>query len=420
MSRCSWSLAVITGLRFARSRRRSGFVSFITASSIIGIAIGVMALIIGLSAMNGFERELKNRILSVIPEVTVNGGAGILPNYKSYASELKKSDHIKGTAPFVSVNALLERKSSFKAVLIKGVDPTAETEISSVDKFISGNGLSDLTPGANHIILGASIARANGIEVGDKITFAINAQSIGDSIGKMTHHSFVVSGFLSTSGQLDSALAYINLEDAREIANLPDGCVTGIGVKTDDFLNAQAIVYDQAKKIGRGYVYLTDWKQINGHLYDDIQLIRLVIYIALFIVICVASFNIVSGLMMALNDKRASVAILMSMGATSSFIRRIFTVMGMINGLVGIAAGLILGYLISANLSEIFSFFENILGLKLLNKDLYFIDFIPSELHLLDFIIVPLGALVISYLSTLYPAYKAAKVHPAIELTHGK
>lgn len=420
MSSCGWLLAIRTGVRFARSRRRSGFVSFITASSIIGIAIGVMSLIVGLSAMNGFERELQNRVLSVIPQAVVNGAEGKFSDYKAYANELSKNEHILGVAPFIQINALLERKNSFKAFMVKGVDPIYEKNVVDVDKYIDDNKLETLTPGSNNIIIGNTIAKEYGISIGDKIILAVNSQSESSGIGQMVYHPFIVSGILKTSGQLDAVFAYINLDDARSIAGMPSDTVTGLGVKTDDFLNAFSILYAEAKRINRGYIYLSDWRDLNGHLYDDIQLIRLVIYIAIFIVICVASFNIVSGLMMSLNDKRSSVAILISMGATRSFIRKVFTTMGMLNGLIGIVSGLILGFLISANLSSIFTFFEDLFGVKLLNKDLYFIDFIPSELHLLDFIVVPIGALLISYLSTLYPSYKAGKILPAIELTRGK
>lgn len=416
MSSCSWRLAATLGLRFARSRRRSGFVSFITASSIVGIAIGVMALIVGLSAMNGFERELKNRVLDVIPHAMVEGSAGVLPDFENYETELLKSEHIVGTAPFIMANALLERRNSFRAMVLKGIDPGKESHISTVGKYIESAKLDTLTPGSDYIIMGKSLAEEYGLSLGDHITLAVTNQSSDGNIGKMNRHSFEIKGYLNTGGQIDSGLLLIHIDDARRLTMFPQDAVSGIGVKTDDFYHALDLLYSQAKKIGKRYVYLSDWKLTNGHLYDDIQLIRLVIYIALFIVICVASFNIVSGLMMALNDKRSSVAILVSMGASPSFIRKIFVSMGMVNGLTGIITGLLLGYLVSNNLKSIFSVLEKVFGFKLLNKDLYFIDFIPSELHLMDFGVVSLGALFICYLSTLYPAWRAGRINPAVEL----
>ncbi len=414
------SLASFIGLRFSRSRRTSGFVSFSTISSMIGIAVGVMALTIGLSAMNGFEHELEDRVLSVVPQVEVTTRSGYLAGYDDYGDMLLENPRITACAPFVKVNALLQRKSSFKSIQIKGIDPARETSVVGIDRYITPGALDTLNEKGN-LIIGNSIAEKYGISVGDTVSFMVAPRgSFSDGkIAAATNHSFTVTGLFRMSGQLDSLTAFINIEDAAEILKLPEDSVEGLSVRTTDFLNSQQIVLSQARTYPKP-VLVGSWMYTQGHLYRDIQMVRLIVYISLFIVIAVACFNIVSSLMMALNDKRSSIAILMTMGATRCLIARIFIVMGMINGALGVVSGLALGFIISSNLKEIFRFVEDLTGKTLLSRDLHFIDFIPSEIHGADFAVAGAGALFICLLATLYPAYKAGRTLPALELSRGK
>ncbi|MBQ8706709.1 MAG: lipoprotein-releasing ABC transporter permease subunit [Succinivibrionaceae bacterium] len=413
------SLAFLIGLRFSRSRRASSFVSFSTVSSVIGIAVGVMALTIGLSAMNGFERELEERVLSVVPQVEVTTRYGFFNSWQKYGEFLKEQPAIRAVAPFVTVNALLERGKSFKAVRLKGIVPEDELHVVSVDRFITPGALETLSERGN-VILGASIADRYGIGIGDRVSFLVSPRDAGhEKIAAARSRSFRVTGIFRMSGQLDALTGFVSLEDAREIAGLEEGQVEGISVRTESFLDASDIVLAKARQ-GERSVLVTSWKATQGHLYRDIQMVRLIVYIALFLVIAVACFNIVSGLMMSLNDKRQSVAILMTMGARKSLAAAIFVVMGMINGFIGVGAGLTFGFLVSWKLGEIFRFFEDLAGRRMFNTELHFIDFVPSEIHGADFVVAGCGALLICFFATIYPAYKAGRTMPAVELSRGK
>ncbi len=417
MNNLAWQI----GLRFGRSRRNSSFVSFSTISSMIGIAVGVMALTIGLSAMNGFEHELEDRILSVVPQTEVNSYYQYMDDYEDYRQFLLEDQHILAAAPFIKVSALLEKKDSFKALQLRGIDPKLEVAVVPVDRYITQGSLDSLDNTRGNIILGSSIAAKNNIQVGDKVTFLLpqSDESSSGGIRSTTHHTFVVTGLFHMSGQLDSLTSFISLADASALAGLPEGAAQGISARTDDFLRSQQLVLNRAR-MSQTPVLVNSWMYTQGHLYRDIQMVRLIIYISLFVVIAVACFNIVSSLMMALNDKRSAIAILMTMGAKRNLVARIFIVMGMINGVMGVFSGLLLGYVISANLSDIFKFFEQITGRQLFNSDLHFIDFVPSQVQTVDFVVAGVGALLICFIATLYPAYKAGKTMPAQELSRGR
>ncbi len=413
-------LAWLIGRRFSRSRRSSGFVSFATVSSMIGIAVGVLALTVGLSAMNGFERELEQRILSVIPQTEVMARDGFFPDPAAYAAALKESPRILAAAPFVRVNALLERKGTFKSLQLKGIDPDQETAVVAVDRFMTPGSMEALRKGGA-VVLGSSLAERHGLKIGDRVSFitARAGDGEGGRIAPADHVTFTLAGLFTVSGQLDSMTAYISIADAARAAGLPEGSAEGISALTDNFLDAQQIVLSRARELQEP-VLVGSWMSTQGHLYRDIQMVRLVVYISLFAVIGVACFNIVSSLMTSLNERRSSIAILMTMGARRGLISRIFIVMGMMNGFLGVACGLGAGLLISLNLGEIFSFLEDLTGHHVLSRDLHFIDFIPSEIHWTDFAAAGGGALLICLLATLYPAWRAGRTMPATELNRGR
>lgn len=418
MNKCPLWLKV--GIRFGKSRRRGGFLSFITASSIIGIAIGVAALTIGLSAMNGFAKELESRLLSVIPHGQFTGANGRLGDHEAVAKELLAMPGIAAASPFVNVNALIDKGGAFSPVRLKGIDPKSELGVVPIDKFVTAGALDKLLPGSRAVILGDSVAQKSGLKIGDSFEAIVaESSSFYDRIAAPKSVTLNVVGIFKLSGQLDGLIGFMNIEDAASVAGLPYAAVEGIEVRTDDYLAANSIVSFALRSLDRP-LYAESWMRMHGNLYRDIQLVRSVIYIAIFTVICVACFNIVSGLMMALNEKRQSVAILMSMGARRSLIRKAFVTIGMVNGLLGVFLGLVAGTLISFNLGAIFKAVETLLGISILNKDLYFIDFIPSSPQLGDFVLAGVGAIVMSLLATLYPAFRAGKVPPAIELSKGR
>ena len=414
-------LSVCVGLRFSRGRSTSGFVSFISASSVIGIAIGVIALIVGLSAMNGFEYELHHRILSVIPEAEVRAESGMFTDPAVYMEKLAGGSGIKGVSPFTEADAIAGNGLKFKAVRARGIDPETTGNTLGLREFMTEGSLESLTPGSRSAVLGKKVAEKLGVRKGDQVTIlAVRKSGKSDASGAPATESlpFTVSGTFSIGGELDGALVFINVADAGELTGLPAGAVTGIEVRTADFLNPERTVYNRAMQLDRN-VMISGWMSREGRLYRDINLVRAVMYIGLFMVIAVACFNIVSGLVMSINDKRSSIAILMSMGAGTGLIRRIFMTQGIISGLIGTLSGTLLGVLAALNLTSIVKFLEHLTGRSALNGDIYFISFIPSEVRPADVAMVAGAALLMSVISSWLPSLRVSHISPARELAGG-
>ena len=414
-------LSVCVGLRFSRGRSTSGFVSFISASSVIGIAIGVIALIVGLSAMNGFEYELHHRVLSVIPEAEVRAESGEFVNPAPYMKRLLEGQGIRGASVFTEADAIAGNGLKFKAVRARGIDPATTGSTLGLREFMTPGSLESLTPGSRSAVLGKKVAEKLGVKTGDAITLlAVRKSGGADSSGVPATENlpFKVTGTFSIGGELDGALVFVNVEDAGELTGLPAGSVTGIEVRTSDFLNPDRIVYNRAMQLDRN-VLISSWMSREGRLYRDINLVRAVMYIGLFMVIAVACFNIVSGLVMSINDKRSSIAILMSMGASGGLIRRIFMTQGIISGLIGTLSGTLLGVLAACNLTPIVKFLEHVTGRAALNGDIYFISFVPSEVRPADVALVAGAAILMSVISSWLPSLRVSHISPARELAGG-
>ncbi|MDY6274489.1 MAG: lipoprotein-releasing ABC transporter permease subunit [Succinivibrionaceae bacterium] len=414
-------LSVCVGLRFSRGRSTSGFVSFISASSVIGIAIGVIALIVGLSAMNGFEHELHHRVLSVIPEAEVRAESGEFVNPGPYMKRLLEGQGIRGASVFTEADAIAGNGLKFKAVRARGIDPATTGSTLGLREFMTPGSLESLTPGSRSAVLGKKVAEKLGVKTGDAITLlAVRKSGGADSSGVPATENlpFKVTGTFSIGGELDGALVFVNVEDAGELTGLPAGSVTGIEVRTSDFLNPDRIVYNRAMQLDRN-VLISSWMSREGRLYRDINLVRAVMYIGLFMVIAVACFNIVSGLVMSINDKRSSIAILMSMGASGGLIRRIFMTQGIISGLIGTLSGTLLGVLAACNLTPIVKFLEHVTGRAALNGDIYFISFVPSEVRPADVALVAGAAILMSVISSWLPSLRVSHISPARELAGG-
>jgi lipoprotein-releasing system permease protein len=409
-------LALFLGLRYSRARRSSGFVSFISASSIIGIALGVMALILGLSAMNGFERELRARVLAVVPHAETEIVRGEIDNWHEVERQLLDTPGIVAAAPLVRLNGLLERDDKLKAVQLRAVLPEAEKQISDAGRYMTGKGLDELKPGENGVVLGKAIADKLGVRLGDNISMLLpDVNASGEAALKAPlQRRFKVVGFMEIGGQLDGLLGFIHLQDAQQTLGIGDQ-VQGFSFRVKDLMQAQNIAYEAASKLPYP-MYVRSWKNSQGYLYRDIQLVRTVMYVVMLMVVAVACFNIVSTLVMAVNEKRGDIAILKTMGAGPWQIRLTFMVQGMINGLAGAGIGALLGALLSDYLTPAIRFLESLIGHRFLNPDVYFIDFLPSELHALDVVIVAGAAVLMSLLATLYPAWRASGLQPAREL----
>ena len=409
-------LPLFLGLRYSRSRRRNGFIAFISASSLIGIALGVMALILGLSAMNGFERELKDRVLSVVPQGELDAVERPLPDWPRLRDYLLAQPGVEAAAPVIRLNGLLEHGSALKGVQLRAVLPDLEANLSDAGKYMTGRGLRELQPGERGVILGKTIADKLGVKVGD--TLALLLPQGGDQTGikNPRRETLTVVGLLEIGGQLDGLLGFMHLTDAQAITGMGSD-VEGFSLRVSDVLKAQSITVAAAQRFPH-HVYIRSWMNSQGYLYQDIQMVRTVMYVVMLMVVAVACFNIVSTLVMAVNEKRSEIAILKTMGASPGQIRLTFVIQGMVNGVAGALLGALLGGLFSSKLTQILGVIEKLIGHRFLNPDIYFIDFLPTELHMQDLLIVTGAAILMSLVATLYPAWRASGLVPSRELGH--
>ncbi|MBO0398394.1 lipoprotein-releasing ABC transporter permease subunit LolE [Aeromonas veronii] len=409
-------LPLFLGLRYSRSRRRNGFIAFISASSLIGIALGVMALILGLSAMNGFERELKDRVLSVVPQGELDAVEQPLPDWPRLRDYLLAQPGVEAAAPVIRLNGLLEHGSALKGVSLRAVLPDLEANLSDAGKYMTGRGLRELQPGERGVILGKTIADKLGVKVGDTLTLLLPQGGDQTGIKNPRRETLTVVGLLEIGGQLDGLLGFMHLTDAQAITGMGSD-VEGFSLRVSDVLKAQSITVAAAQRFPH-HVYIRSWMNSQGYLYQDIQMVRTVMYVVMLMVVAVACFNIVSTLVMAVNEKRSEIAILKTMGASPGQIRLTFVIQGMVNGVAGALLGALLGGLLSSKLTQILSVVEKLIGHRFLNPDIYFIDFLPTELHMQDLLIVTGAAILMSLVATLYPAWRASGLVPSRELGH--
>ncbi|MFM5647323.1 lipoprotein-releasing ABC transporter permease subunit LolE [Aeromonas veronii] len=409
-------LPLFLGLRYSRSRRRNGFIAFISASSLIGIALGVMALILGLSAMNGFERELKDRVLSVVPQGELDAVERPLPDWPRLRDYLLAQPGVEAAAPVIRLNGLLEHGSALKGVQLRAVLPDLEANLSDAGKYMTGRGLRELQPGERGVILGKTIADKLGVKVGDSVALLLPQGGDQAGIKNPRREALTVVGLLEIGGQLDGLLGFMHLADAQAITGMGSG-VEGFSLRVSDVLKAQSITVAAAQQFPH-HVYIRSWMNSQGYLYQDIQMVRTVMYVVMLMVVAVACFNIVSTLVMAVNEKRSEIAILKTMGAGPGQIRLTFVIQGMVNGVAGALLGALLGGLLSSKLTQILSVVEKLIGHRFLNPDIYFIDFLPTELHMQDLLIVTGAAILMSLVATLYPAWRASGLVPSRELGH--
>ncbi|PAW02292.1 MULTISPECIES: lipoprotein-releasing ABC transporter permease subunit LolE [Vibrio] len=409
------SLALMIGGRFSRAKKRSKMVSFISLSSTIGIAVGVAVIIIGLSAMNGFERELKSRVLSVIPHGELEGANGPLKHFDKTMKQALSHKQVVAAAPYVRLTGLAEKGSKLKAIEVRGIDPELEQSVSRITDFIDPNVWQNFHADQQQMIIGRGVANELMVDVGDYITLMIPQASHSNKVQAPRRVRVKVVGFLTLNGQIDHSLALVPLKDAQAYSRLGDG-ITGISLKTDDVLNAPSIVREVGSLIDV-YVYLKSWQQKFGFLYRDIQLVRTIMYLVMVLVIGVACFNIVSTLMMAVKDRAAEIAILRTMGAQDGLIKRIFIWQGVFSGVFGSLCGSIIGVLIALNLTPIIKGIERLIGHQFLSGDIYFVNFLPSHVIWTDVVLVSCTAIVLSLIATWYPASRASKLNPAFVLS---
>lgn len=405
------SLSLLLGLRFSRGRRRGGMVSLISAISTIGIALGVAVLIIGLSAMNGFERELNNRILAVVPHGEIEPVNQPFTGWQSLLPEVQKVKGIAAAAPYINFTGLIESGAKLQAIQVKGVDPQQETQLSALPAYVQNNAWQSFGAGKQQIILGQGVAKSLKVKQGDWLTIMIPNSDPEHKLLQPKRVRLQVSGILALSGMLDHSLALVPLQDAQNYLAIGDS-VTGIALKMSDPFAAQKLVRD-AGEVTHAYVYIRSWIGTYGYMYRDIQMIRAIMYLAMVLVIGVACFNIVSTLVMAVKDKSGDIAVLRTLGAKDGLIRAIFVWYGLMAGLLGSVSGVVVGVLAAFNLTPIIRGIETLTGYHFLSGDIYFIDFLPSEVHWLDVGIVLITSLVLSLIASWYPARRASRIDPA-------
>ncbi|MGX9415772.1 lipoprotein-releasing ABC transporter permease subunit LolE [Vibrio sp. WJH972] len=409
------SLSLWIGQRFSRSKKRNKLVSFISVSSTLGIAFGVAVIIVGLSAMNGFEQELQKRVLSVIPHGEFEAVDDPITNWSSIQTQLASEPHIEAAAPYVRFTGLAEKGAKLKAVVVRGVDLTQEQRVSDLFSFIDEGTLSDVTPGQNEIILGKGLARYLGVEKGEYLTLLVPPDNKEKSLKSPQRIRLKVTALFTLNGQIDHNMAIIPLTDAQHYLRLGES-VHGMSVRVDDVFNALNIVRESGNKLNV-FVYLRSWENQYGYLYRDIQLVRIILYLVMVLVIGVASFNIVSTLMMAVKDRSSDIAILRTMGASDGMIKRIFVWQGVWSGVTGSVLGTAFGVALAVNLTRIIRGVEQLTGYTFLSGDIYFVDFLPSKVELVDVAVVSVTAILLSLFATWYPAKRASALQPAAVLS---
>lgn len=401
--------------RYQRGKQKNPLVALIAKFSAIGIALGVAVLIVGLSAMNGFERELNQRILAVVPHAEIlsasNATDPTIHHWQNLEKRLQQNAQIKGISPFVSFTALVENGSKLKVVQVKGIEKQAEDRVSSLGNFVQEQGW-DKFGKEGGLVLGSGIARELDVKAGDWVTLLISQQNGDEQLAQPTRERVQVTAILRLDGQLDYSYALLQLAQAQEFLTYKPDQITGIELKLDDPFSVKNLDLSMLNDYPQ-MLYIQNWIGKFGYMYRDIQLIRTVMYIAMVLVIGVACFNIVSTLIMAVKDKQDDIAIMRTLGANNAFIKRIFIWYGLQAGMKGCLIGIVLGIILALNLTTFIQGIEWVIGKKLLSGDVYFVDFLPSELHWLDVLMVLVAALALSLIASLYPAGRAAKLQPA-------
>ena len=405
------NLSLMTAIKFRQGRRKSGMVSLISIISTLSIAIGIAALIIGLSAMNGFEYELKNRVLSVVPHGQIYSQYGNLNDWQHIQQELEEDKNIVSAAPFISFTGLIENGSKLGAVEVQGVDPQREKAISALPKYVLDDRWQYFKNDSQQIIIGSGLAKKLSVKQGAWITLLIPVSSDNNQLKPPKRVRLQVVGILDLSGSLSNNVALIPLSDAQKLLNIDDS-VTGIMVNVNQVYLAKSLLGRAILNLDENVTY-TSWENSYGFMYRDIQMIRQIMYLAMIVVIGVACFNIVSTLVIAVKDKQRDIAILKTLGANNRLIKHIFIWYGVISGLIGSLLGVVLGVLSAWQLSNIMKVIESLIGHKVLNGNVYFIDFLPSKIHATDVLIVFITAMLLSLIASYYPAKRACKIDPA-------
>jgi lipoprotein-releasing system permease protein len=403
--------------RAGRATRRNGFISFISGVSMLGIALGVAALIIVLSVMNGFQKEVRDRMLSVVSHIEIYAPYGAaLPDLARTLAETRANPQVIGAAPFIAAQALLARGEDMKGTIVRGIDPALEPEVTDLAGELKNTALTRLIPGEFGVVLGGELARSLGVVEGDKVTLvAPSGQVTPAGVVPRLKQMTVVGTFDSGHYEYDSALVLMHLDDAARIFRLEGP--SGVRLKLQDLHQARAVAAELAKTL-TGDLLIRDWTRQNRTWFAAVQLEKRMMFIILTLIVAVAAFNLVSTLVMTVTDKRADIAILRTLGASPQSIMGIFVVQGAMVGVIGTLAGLVLGLGVAFNIDVLVPALEQFLGATFLPKDVYLISSMPSDPQQSDILPVALISLVLAFVATLYPSWRASRVNPAEALRY--
>lgn len=409
------------GMRYTRAKRRNHFISFISLTSMVGIGLGVAALIVVLSVMNGFQEELRSRILGVASHLQITGPGNTLVGWSDLKGWVQATEHVEGAAPYIMAQGMLSNGQAVQGAIVRGVLPEAETQVSDLGLKMRAGQLGDLKPGEFGIVLGAELAQSLGVILGDKVVLmAPQGQFTPTGVVPRIKQFTVVGLFQIGMYEYDSGLALIHIDDAAKLYRMGNQ-VSGLRLKLDDLFLAPQVSNQLARslsKSGHDDYYLTDWTQEHANFFRAVQMEKRVMFIILALIVAVAAFNIVSTLVMAVTDKRSDIAIMRTFGASPTSIMAIFIVQGALIGIVGTIVGGFFGVLIALNVSTIVPFIEHLFNVQFLAKDVYYISELPSHLIWSDVITIVAMSFLLSLLATLYPSWKASQMNPAEALRY--
>jgi len=408
-------LALYIGSRYASLRSRNQLVGFISLLTVSGLALGVAILITVLSVMNGFDREMRERVLGLVPQLTV-----LTPRLNYLRSEaewknaravIEQTPGVLGTAPFIQLQGMLLAHGHSKGILLNGIDPAQERKVSIIDRFLQGGTLDALAPGSFRIAIGANLARQLGVKVGDSVTLVSTYVPL-TPMGEFTRQkSFTVAAIFEVGSQLDSNLALIHLNDAQKLYRLEQG-VQGYRIKVQDLFGVDALEQKLQATVPMEVAF-DDWTRSYGNIYENIRMSKALVGLMLSLLVAVAAFNVVVSLVMVVREKQGDIAILRTMGTSLQSIRNIFLVQGFFIGLIGTALGIALGIAVSLAIGDIVAALQKLTGVQFLSADIYPVNYLPSQVQSQDVLLVGALALVLSLLATIYPAARAARTRPA-------
>lgn len=409
--------SIFVGLRYIRAKRRNQFISFISLTSMIGLSLGVIAMITVLSVMNGFQKEMSDRILGMVSHGVITHQGQPVDNWQEIAKKVSANPKVAGVAPITQLQGMLSYRGKMSPVMVSGIDPDQEDNVSILSKHITYGSYHNLKPDEYGVIIGEATAGNLGVRVGDPLVLIVPivSNTVSGITPKM--QKAVVVGTFRVGADIDNTLAFIHYNDASKIKQWQPNQVEGIRLKLKDLYQAPVIIKSLIQELGDTYQG-EDWTKTQGSLFSAMKMEKTMIGLLLMIIVAVAAFNIIATLIMVVSDKRLDIAILRTIGATPKQIMAIFMIQGTIIGLIGIISGTVLGILLTMNVNRVAGWIEYLTGQQIFSSDVFAINFLPTDMQLNDIIMVCSAALILSFSATLYPAYRASKTQPAEALRY--